>query len=168
MLSQKRWFLFNSRIVRTHFAFLLVFEATTTTATKTSFKIELQSSLTVLRSFPVGHVVTNKRNVLSLEWNERFYLKEESGRFSTVGSRCRQNLKFENFTSLLHQKIAPKSMPHSQQPIMFLFCDVVSALLSSFLKLSFNSLLTFYEPFPLPQNVIIIQITHVYYSSYLI
>ena len=60
-----------------------------------------------------------------------FYLKEENVRFSTVGSRCRQNLKFENLTSLfggLHQKIAPKGMPHSQQSIRFLVCDVVSGV----------------------------------------
>ena len=39
-------------------------------------------------------------------------------RFSAAGFRCRQNLKYENFTSSfgrLRQNIAPKSVPHVQR-----------------------------------------------------
>ena len=67
-----------------------------------------------------------------------FHLKGENERYSAVGSRCWQNLKYENFTSSfgrLRQKIAPKSVPHVQhdyfsfsQPIKSLICGVVVAV----------------------------------------
>ena len=43
-----------------------------------------------------------------------FHVKAKSKRFTAVSSRCRQNLKYENFTSFgrLRQNIAPKSVPH--------------------------------------------------------
>ena len=44
-----------------------------------------------------------------------FHVKAKNDRFTAASSRCRQNLKFENFTSSfgrLCQNIAPKSVPH--------------------------------------------------------
>ena len=49
-----------------------------------------------------------------------FLAKAKNERFSAAGSRCRQNLKNENFTSLigrLRQKFSPKSVPHVQHII---------------------------------------------------
>ena len=43
-----------------------------------------------------------------------FHVKAKNERFTTASSRCRQNLTYENFTSLfgrLRPKIAPKSVP---------------------------------------------------------
>ena len=53
-----------------------------------------------------------------------FHVKAKNGRFTAPGSRCRQNLKYENFTSLfgrLRQKIAAKSVPHVQHDYFSLF-----------------------------------------------
>ena len=53
-----------------------------------------------------------------------FHVKAKNGRFAAAGSRCPQNLKYENFTSLfgrLRQKIAAKSVPHVQHDYFFLF-----------------------------------------------
>ena len=44
-----------------------------------------------------------------------FNIKAKNERFTAAGSRCRQNLKYENFTSSftrLRQKIALKSVLH--------------------------------------------------------
>ena len=46
-----------------------------------------------------------------------FHIKAKTERFIAAGSRCRQNLKYENFTSSfgrLRQNIARKSVPHVQ------------------------------------------------------
>ena len=46
-----------------------------------------------------------------------FHVKANNERFTDVNSRCRQNLKYENFTSSfgrLRQKLAPKGVPHVQ------------------------------------------------------
>ena len=46
-----------------------------------------------------------------------FHVKAKSERFTAVSSRCREKLKYENFTSSfgrLRQNIAPKSVPHVQ------------------------------------------------------
>ena len=46
-----------------------------------------------------------------------FHVKAKSERFTAASSRCRHNLKYENFTSSfgrLRQNIAPKSVPHVQ------------------------------------------------------
>ena len=46
-----------------------------------------------------------------------FRVKAKSERFTPAGSCCRQNLKYENFTSSfgrLRQNIAPNSVPHVQ------------------------------------------------------
>ena len=43
--------------------------------------------------------------------SDGFHIKANNERFTAVGSQCRQNLKYENFTSSfgrLRQKIAPK------------------------------------------------------------
>ena len=81
---------------------------------KRHIEIELFVRLSVLRLFHVDHVVQNRRRVLSLTWRE--WARNE--RFTTPGSRCGQNLKYKNFTSLfgrLRQKIAPKSVRHVVQ-----------------------------------------------------
>ena len=44
-----------------------------------------------------------------------FHVKAKNERFTAASSRCRQNLKYENFMSSfgrLRQNIAPKSVPH--------------------------------------------------------
>ena len=45
-----------------------------------------------------------------------FHVKAKNERFTAARSRCRQNLKYENFTSFgrLRQNIASKSVPHVQ------------------------------------------------------
>ena len=46
-----------------------------------------------------------------------FHVKAKNERFTATSSRCRQNLKYENFTSSfgsLRQNIAPESVPHVQ------------------------------------------------------
>ena len=53
-----------------------------------------------------------------------FLVKAKNERFTAAGWRCRQNLKYENFSSLfgrLHQKIALKSVPHVQHDYFSLF-----------------------------------------------
>ena len=74
-----------------------------------------------------------------------FHVKAENERFTAVGSRCRQNLKYEHFMSTigrLRKQIAPKSVPHVQHDYLSSFNQsnngfvVLSLLfLSSFLKL---------------------------------
>ena len=67
---------------------------------KRHIKIELCVKLSLLRLFHVDHVVQNTRIALSLAWYERFSCKKaKSERFTAASSRCRQNLKYENFTS---------------------------------------------------------------------
>ena len=75
---------------------------------KRHIKIELCAKLSLLRLFHVDHVVQNRRSALSLAWHEWFH----NERFTTASSRCRHNLKYENFTSSfarLRQNIAPKA-----------------------------------------------------------
>ena len=51
-----------------------------------------------------------------------FHVKEESERFTAAGSRCRQNLKYENSTlsfGTSRQKIAAKSVSHVQHDYFF-------------------------------------------------
>ena len=46
-----------------------------------------------------------------------FHAKAKNEGFTAASSRCRQNLKYENFMSLfgrLRRKIPPKSVPHVQ------------------------------------------------------
>ena len=74
---------------------------------KHHIKIELCFKLSVLRLFIVGHVVQTRRSAFSFAWHEWFHVKAKNERFTVASSRCRQNLKYENFTSLsgrLHQK----------------------------------------------------------------
>ena len=80
---------------------------------KRHIKIELCAKLSLLRLFHVDHVVQNRRSALSLAWHEWFH----NERFTTASSRCRHNLKYENFTSSfarLRQNIAAKSVLHVQ------------------------------------------------------
>ena len=67
---------------------------------KHDFKIELNGRLSVLRPYQVSHVVRNRPSVLLLAWHEWFSCKGiKNTRCIAAGSRCRQNLKYENFTS---------------------------------------------------------------------
>ena len=69
-----------------------------------------------MRFFQVAHVVQTRQSVLSLRLH-CFYVKAENERCTVKGSCCRQNLKYENFTSSfdrLHKKFVPKSVPHVQ------------------------------------------------------
>ena len=53
-------------------------------------------------------------HLCSLGTND-FHVKTNNERSTTAGSRCRQNLEYENMKSSfsrLRQKIAPKSVPH--------------------------------------------------------
>jgi len=53
-----------------------------------------------------------------------FHVEAKNERFSAAGSRCRQKLKYENFTLSFgrpHQKIAPKSALHVQHDYFFSF-----------------------------------------------
>ena len=80
-------------------------------------KIELCVKLSLLRLFHVDHVVQKRRTALSLAWSNGFHVKTKSERFTVASSRCRQNLKYENFTSTfgrLRQTFAPESVPHVQ------------------------------------------------------
>ena len=64
-----------------------------------------------------------------------FHVKAKSERFTTASSRCRQNLKYENFTAsfgILRQNIAPKKRAARAarlffflQPIKSLICGVI-------------------------------------------
>ena len=51
----------------------------------------------VLRLSSVGHVVQSRRNALSLACTNGFHVKANDERFTALGSRCRENLKYENF-----------------------------------------------------------------------
>ena len=60
-----------------------------------------------------------------------FHVKAKNEKFAAAGSRCRQNLKFDNFTSSfgrLRQNIAPKSVPHVQHDY-FVIIDLWCSLL---------------------------------------
>ena len=58
-----------------------------------------------------------KRQCGFLTYSPHYHVKAKDERFTAVSSRCRQSLKYENFTSSLgrlRQDIAPKSVPHVQ------------------------------------------------------
>ena len=61
-----------------------------------------------------------------------FHVKANNERFTAASSRCRQNLKYENFTSSfgrLRQNIAPKSVPHVQHDCFFFFIQPIKSLI---------------------------------------
>ena len=66
----------------------------------------------------ISHVVQNRRTLgaLSLAWHQSgFHVKAKNERFTTVDSRCRQNLKtFTSSFGRLRRDISPKSVPHVQ------------------------------------------------------
>lgn len=64
------------------------------------FKIEICGRFSVLRWFNVGHVVSGQ-SVLALDWHEWCSCKGRERKIFCCAliSRCRQNLKFGNFTS---------------------------------------------------------------------
>ena len=62
-----------------------------------------------------------------------FHVKAKSERFTAATPRCRQNLKYENFTSpfgRLRENIAPKSVPHVQYDYFF-FIQLIKSLICS-------------------------------------
>ena len=84
---------------------------------KPHIKIELSVKLSLLRLCHVDHVVQSRRSASRLLGTNGFHVKAKSETFSATSSRCRQNLKYENFTSSfgrLRQNIAAKSVPHVQ------------------------------------------------------
>ena len=88
----KRWFQFNPRIVRTHVSSIISLN---------NWKMIAETRSHIFR------------------WRSRFRRRRRrvclSFLFTAPSSRCRQNLKYENFTSSfgrLRQNVAPKSVPH--------------------------------------------------------
>ena len=56
-------------------------------------------------------------HLLGTNGTNGFHIEAKNERFTAAGSRCRQNLKYENLTSSfgrLRQKIAPKGVPYVQ------------------------------------------------------
>ena len=61
-----------------------------------------------------------------------FYVKAQNERFTAMTSRCRQNLKYENFTSSfgrLLQNFALKSVPHVQHDYFSSFIQSIKSLI---------------------------------------
>ena len=84
---------------------------------KRHIKIKLCVKLSLLRLFHVDHVVQIGGVHFRLLGTTGFHVKAKSERFTAASSRCRQNFKYENFTSsfrTLRQNIAPKSVQHVQ------------------------------------------------------
>ena len=78
---------------------------------KRHIKIELCDYSMLITSFKIGGVH------FRLLGTNGFHVKAKNERCTSASSRCRQNLKYENFTSSfgrLRQNIAPKSVPHVQ------------------------------------------------------
>ena len=72
----------------------------------------------ILTSYKIGEVH------FRLLGTNGFHVKAKNERFTAAGSRCGQNHKYENFTSLfgrLRQKIAAKGVQHVQHDYFFLF-----------------------------------------------
>ena len=87
---------------------------------KRHIKIEFCVKLSLMRLFHVSRVVQNRRSALSLAWHEWFSSKGREWKISAASSRCRQNIKYENFTSS-GQNITPKSVPDVQNDNFFSF-----------------------------------------------
>ena len=82
-------------------------------------KIELCVKLSLLRLFHVDHIVQTEVGELHfrLLGTNGFHVKAKSERLTAASSRCRQNLKHENFTASFgrqRQTFVPKSVPHVQ------------------------------------------------------
>ena len=91
-------------------------EATMAATTKTSRKIA------VLLLFHVGHVVQKRRSAIWLARHNGFHEKAKNERFIAVGSRCCQNLQYENFTlssDRLRQQSAPKNVLHVRHALLY-------------------------------------------------
>ena len=86
-----------------------------------------------LRLFHVCHVILNRRSALFVFFGTNaFHVKAENEKLIAADLRCRQNLKYENFTSSfgrLRQKLHQKScrtcstivFPHSTNQIIHLW-----------------------------------------------
>ena len=91
-------------------------DATMAATTKSSRKIA------VLLFFHAGHVVQKRRSALWLSRHNDFHAKAKNKRFIAVGSRCCQNLKYENFTlssDRLRQQSAPKHVLHVRHALLY-------------------------------------------------
>ena len=84
-----------------------------------TFKLNFALSISLLQLFHVDHVVQSRRSVFfaCLARMLFIHVKSKNERFTAASSCCRQNLKYENFTSSfcrLRQNMAPKSVQHVQ------------------------------------------------------
>ena len=66
---------------------------------KCHFQIDLCVRLSVLRLFQVGQLYKISEVYFCLLGTKGFHVKAKNERFTTASSRCRQNLKYGNFTS---------------------------------------------------------------------
>ena len=60
------------------------------------------------------------------------HVKAKKERFAAASSRCRQNLKYENFAlsfGTLRQNIEAKSVPHVQHDYLFFFIQPIKLLI---------------------------------------
>ena len=100
---------------------------------KRHMKIELCVKLSVLQWFQVGHLMYKIGAVyFRLLGTNVFHAKAKNERLSAASSRCRQNLKYENFTTsladyvkILHQKACRTCstiiFPHSNNQVIDLW-----------------------------------------------
>ena len=91
---------------------------------KRHIKIERCVKFSLVRLFRVDHAVKIGGEYFRLLGANGFHVKAKSERFTAANPRCRQNLKYENFTSSfgkLRQNLAPKSVPHVQHDYFSLF-----------------------------------------------
>ena len=106
--SLRTWTLFNSREFK---------KLRRQLKRKRDLKIELCVKLSLLRLFHVGHLVQIGRVHFCLLDTNGFQVKAKNKRFTAASLRCRQSLKYENFTSSfgrLRQNNAPNIVPHVQ------------------------------------------------------
>ena len=99
---------------------------------KRDIKIELCVKSSLLQLFYVDHVVQNRRSDFRLLCTNGFHVKANNERFIVASSRCRQNLKYENFTSSfprVRQTIAPKSVRAARAARFFFFIQPIKSLI---------------------------------------
>ena len=86
-------------------------------------KIERCVKLSVCDYSDLGHMIVQIGEVhFRLLGTNSYYVKAKNKRFNVASSRCRHNLKYENFTSFfgrLRKKFALKSVPHVQHDYFY-------------------------------------------------
>ena len=93
---------------------------------KHHIKIELCNYSMLMTLYKIGEVH------FRLLGTNGYHVKAKSERFSATSSRCRQNLKCENFTSSflrLRQNIAAKCVPSYLQHDCFFFIQPIKSLI---------------------------------------